>query len=98
MNYLKINDIEAYNIGFVFSNKVWDLVITWLYLAQKTIGALFIDAVDSISANIAEGFGRHHKKDKIKFYHYSRGSVPECVDWLEKSKVRSLKTQNNTLN
>jgi four helix bundle protein len=92
MNYLKINDIEAYNIGFNFSNKVWDLVIVWSYLAQKTIGAQFIDAADSISANIAEGFGRYHKKDKIKFYHYSRGSVLECVDCLEKSKVRNLIT------
>ncbi|MCK4639103.1 MAG: four helix bundle protein, partial [Bacteroidales bacterium] len=26
------------------------------------------EAADSISANIAEGFGRYHKKDKIKFY------------------------------
>ena len=93
MNYLKINDIEAYNIGFTFSNKVWDIALAWSYLAQKTIGAQFIDAVDSISANIAEGFGRYHKKDKIKFYHYSRGSVLECVDWLEKSKVRNLITQ-----
>jgi four helix bundle protein len=97
MNYLKITDIEAYNIGFDFSNKVWDLVIVWSYLAQKTIGAQFIDAADSISANIAEGFGRYHKKDKIKFYHYSRGSVVECVDWLEKSKVRNLITADQYL-
>ena len=97
MNYLKITDIEAYNIGFDFSNKVWDLVIIWSYLAQKTIGAQFIDAADSISANIAEGFGRYHKKDKIKFYHYSRGSVVECVDWLEKSRVRKLITADQYL-
>jgi len=90
MNYLKTTDIEAYNIGFDLSNKVWDIVIEWSYLAQKTIGAQFIDAADSISANIAEGFGRYHKKDKIKFYHYSRGSVLESVDWLEKSIKRKL--------
>lgn len=64
MNYLKINDIEAYNIGFVFSNKVWNIVLAWTYLAQKTIGAQFIDATDSISANIAEGFVRYHKRTK----------------------------------
>jgi hypothetical protein len=80
MNYLKITDIDAYKMGFDLSNKVWDIVIQWPYLAQKTIGAQFIDASDSISANIAEGFGRYHKKDKIKFYHYSRGSVLESVD------------------
>ncbi|MBA4411524.1 MAG: four helix bundle protein [Bacteroidota bacterium] len=90
MNYLKITDIEAYNIVFDLSNQVWDIVIKWPYLAQKTIGAQFIDAADSISANIAEGFGRYHKKDKIKFYHYSRGSVLESVDWLEKSITRKL--------
>ena len=94
MNYLKITDIEAYNIGFNFGNNVWNMVISWSYLAQKTIGAQFIDASDSISANIAEGFGRYHKKDKIKFYHYSRGSVLECVDWLEKSLYRNLVTQD----
>ena len=94
MNYLKITDIESYNIGFNFSNKVWNIVICWPYLAQKTIGTQFIDASDSISANIAEGFGRYHKKDKIKFYHYSRGSVLECVDWLEKSLSRNIVTQD----
>lgn len=94
MNYLKVTDIKAYNIGFDLSNKVWNIVIQWPYLAQKTIGAQFIDAADSISANVAEGFGRYHKKDIIKFYHYSRGSVLESVDWLEKSINRKLLDDN----
>lgn len=80
MYYLKITDIDAYNIGFDLSNKVWNLVIQWPYLVQKTIGAQFIDAADRISAYIAEGFGRYHKKDKIKFYHYSLGSTLESID------------------
>jgi len=41
-------------------------MVKWDYFAKKTVGEQFIDAVDSISANIAEGFGRYHKKDKIK--------------------------------
>ena len=90
MNYLKVTDIETYNISFELSNQVWDLVNQWSYLAQKTIGAQFVDATDSISANIAEGCGRYHKKDKIKFYYYSRGSTLECIDWLEKSIKRNL--------
>lgn len=80
MNYLSLNDIEAHKISFDLSNKIWDIVATWTPLAQKTIGSQFINASDSISANIAEGFGRYLKKDKIKFYHYSRGSVFECFD------------------
>ena len=30
------------------------------------------------------------KKDKIKFYYYSFGSVKESLDWNEKSKIRKL--------
>ena len=36
----------------------------------------------SISANIAEAFGRYHKKDKINFYYYARGSVTETQSHL----------------
>jgi four helix bundle protein len=42
--------------------------MTWQNLAQETIGKQFIRAIDAISANIAEGFGRYSKKDKIRFY------------------------------
>ncbi len=90
--YLQLNDIMAYKIAFKLSNYVWDIVIKWEYFAKKTIGAQFTDAVDSISANIAEGFGRYGKKDKIRFYRISRGSVFESLDWNEKSKIRSLLT------
>ncbi|HET9057135.1 MAG TPA: four helix bundle protein [Chitinophagaceae bacterium] len=91
--YLKLNDIDAYKIAFHLSNYVWDVVINWEPFAKRTIGEQFVGAADSISANIAEGFGRYFKKDKIKFYRYSAGSVKECFDWNEKSKMRSLLKQ-----
>src|SRR6185437_1012757 len=71
----------------------WDIVLSWDYFAKDTIGKQFVNAADSISANIAEGFGRYHKKDKIKFYYYSLGPVKECTDWLNKAKVRGLVTE-----
>ncbi len=37
----------------------------------------------SISANIAEAFGRHHKLDKINFYYFCRGSITETQNHLE---------------
>ena len=36
----------------------------------------------SITGNIAEGFGRGHKKDKINFYYYSRGSSMEVMNFI----------------
>jgi four helix bundle protein len=88
--YLKLNDIECYRISFHLSNYVWNIVIKWEWFPKKTVSGQFVEAIDSISANIAEGFGRHFKKDKIKFYSYSKGSLKESFDWNEKSKVREL--------
>ena len=46
------------------------------------IGSQFNTAALSISGNIAEGFGRKHKNDKVKFYLYSRGSSCELRSHL----------------
>lgn len=40
----------------------------------------------SISANIAEAYGREHKLDKINFYYFARGSVTETQNHLEYGK------------
>ncbi|OGF21052.1 hypothetical protein A2Y83_01825 [Candidatus Falkowbacteria bacterium RBG_13_39_14] len=88
--YLQLNDINAYKVSFSLSNHVWDVVLEWDILAKRTIGEQFIRAVDSISANIAEGFGRFNKKDKIRFYYIARASVFESLDWNEKAKNRNL--------
>ena len=93
--FLKLNDIEAYRIAFKLSNYVWDVVIKWDYFAKDTVGKQFVKAIDSVSANIAEGFGRYSKKDKIKFFRYSFGSLYESLDWNEKSHVRKLLNQED---
>jgi len=36
----------------------------------------------SISANIAEAFGRNHTLDKINFYYFARGSLTETQSHL----------------
>lgn len=88
--YLKLNDLNAYKISFKLSNFVWKIIINWENLAKYSLGKQYINSIDSISANIAEGFGRYNKKDKIRFYHYSLGSVYESLDWNEKSFKRKL--------
>ena len=62
-------------------------------MTKSTVGERFMTAIDSISANVAEGFGRFNKKDKIEFYRYSQGSTSEALDWNQKSKVRKLLTE-----
>lgn len=50
-------------------------------------------ASSSVSANIAEGFGRFHFNDKIKFYFQARGSLKEVQNFL--LLARDLKYINN---
>lgn len=88
--YLRLNDISAYNRAYELSNYVWSIIVKWDYFPQSTIGKQFTRSVDSISANIAEGFGRYTKKDKIRFYIISRGSVLESNDWNQKAQDRRL--------
>lgn len=91
--YLRLNDINAYKISFNLSNYVWNIVVMWNYFAKDTIGKQWVRALDSNSSNIAEGFGRYGKKDKIKFYRYSFSSIKESMDWAQKAKVRKLITE-----
>lgn len=95
--YLKLNSLNAYKVSFYLSNYVWSLVIKWEYFSKDTIGKQFARSIDSISANIAEGFGRYNKNDKIKFYYYSFGSLNESLDWNEKAFRRGLLAQEQYL-
>ena len=92
MNYLQLHDLAVYTVAYDLSNYVWNVVMQWNIFAKDTVGKQFVRSVDSISANIAEGFGRYGKKDKIHFYRYSFGSLKESSDWNEKAKKRNLLT------
>jgi len=88
--YLQLNDIDCYKRALNLSNYVWNVVVEWNYFKKNAVGGQFVRAIDSISANIAEGFGRYSKKDKVKFYHYSFGSVKESLDWNQKANIRNM--------
>ena len=88
--YLKLNDIDAYKRAFHLSNKDWIIILSWDYFSRNTVGTQYVRAIDSVSANIAEGFGRYSKKDKIKFYRYALGSLKESLAWNVKAKIRNL--------
>jgi len=88
--YLKLNDIDAYKIAFNLSNYVWDLIVKLDRFSKDTLGIQFVRAFDSIPANIAEGFGRYSKKDKVNFFRIGFGSMYESLDWNEKALKRKL--------
>ena len=83
-------DLEVYKLSMELSDKIWNLVIAWDYFSKETVGKQWTRAIDSVSANISEGFGRNTFKDQRNFYYFSRGSLCESKTWLEKSKHRNL--------
>ncbi|MDF9798658.1 hypothetical protein OKW21_003921 [Catalinimonas alkaloidigena] len=63
--YLSLNDLEAYQIAYHLSNKVWKIVLRWDNFSRNTLGQQFVRVIDSVSAYIAEGSGRFGKKTKF---------------------------------
>ena len=86
----RIEDLEVYNLADTFGNKIWFLVLEWDYFTKDTVGKQLTRAADSISENIAEGFGRYHYKENKNFCYFSRGSLIETKGWLNKCLVRNL--------
>lgn len=94
MSYNKIEDLEVYMLAEEFSNEVWDIVVKWDFFAKDTVGKQICRSADSISANIAEGYGRFHFKENKNFCYYSRGSILETKSFLRKMKHRKLVTED----
>lgn len=70
--------------------EVWSIVSKWDYFAKDTVGKQFVRAIDSVAANLSEGFGRYHYKEAKNFSYYSRGSLYESKTWLTKANNRGL--------
>lgn len=89
-NFLNLESINAYTIADKLSDFVWENISGWDWFNKRTLGIQYVNAIDSIGGNVAEGFGRYHKKDKQKFYYNARGSVYESIYWTKKAQARKL--------
>ncbi len=72
------------------ADEIWNLVFNWDYFAKDTVGKQLIKAIDSVAANLSEGFGRFFYKEEKQFCYYSRGSLFETKTWLTKASNRKL--------
>jgi four helix bundle protein len=83
-NFIELKDLEVYQLSRKLSSIAWKIFCRMNFEDKKHIGDQFIRSVDSIGANIAEGYGRFHYLDKVRFYYNSRGSHFEAfTHWLE---------------
>lgn len=96
--YLRAQDLSSYKLALSLSNRIWKIVAKWRYFEKNTVGMQLVRSIDSVSANIAEGFGRYSKKDKIRFYRIALASQTEVEDWLRKCSSRMLIRDDDYLN
>ncbi len=95
VKYIELQDLQVYQLARQLSKVGWNIYQEFDWQIKKIIGDQFIEAVDSIGANIAEGYGRYHYLDKIKFYYNARASYNEAIiHWLEIIKERQLIKEN----
>lgn len=91
-----LEGMSVYTMQNSVSDEIWERVTKWDYFARKTLGDQLVRAFDSIGANIAEGYGRYHTGDKIKFYYYARGSAFESQYWIKRARERQLLTEKDS--
>ena len=97
MSFYNLEDLEVYQLAEQFGDEVWFIVNEWDYFAKDTVGKQMARSADSISSNIAEGYGRYHYKENRNFCYFSRGSIIETKGWLKKSKTESLSRKNSLI-
>lgn len=100
-------DLEIWKESHVLCLEIYKLTEEFPKKEMYGISDQLRRASSSVGANIAEGFGRYHYKEKIKFYYNSRGSVCEVQNFLflsqdleyaNKEKVREIFTKYENLN
>ncbi|MBI2280313.1 MAG: four helix bundle protein [Bacteroidetes bacterium] len=87
---MKLEELKVYELSMEIGESVWLIVEKWDYFSKDTIGKQLMRSVDSVAANLSEGFGRFHYKDAKNFTYFSRGSLYETKTWIRKAKNRNL--------
>ncbi len=90
-----MEELRIYELAMNIGERVWLIVSKWDYFVKDTVGKQLVKSVDSIAANISEGYGRFHYKENKQFCYYSRGSLYETKTWLKKAHDRRLIVDND---
>ena len=90
---MKLEDLRVYKMSMDLAEEVWSIVNEWGYFEKDTVGKQLVRAVDSVAANLSEGFGRFHYKEAKNFSYFSRGSLYETKTWLTKAANRNYITK-----
>lgn len=77
-----LENLEVYQLALSLSNLSRKIYDKFDFNTKKVIWNQYITSIDSVGANIAEGYGRFHYLDSTKFYYNARWSLNEAKHWL----------------
>ena len=80
--YKSFQDMVVWQNAIAVSEEVFKTTISLPKSEDYGLTSQIRRSANSVSANIAEGFGRKTKKDKCMFYVYARGSAFETQSHL----------------
>jgi four helix bundle protein len=76
-------DLDVWKKGKELRIFVFNLIKKFPEEEKYRLSDQMIRASRSITANMAEGYGRYHFQDNIRFCRQSRGSIYELLDHIE---------------
>ena len=82
MGYETFEDLEVWKIGRDIRAKLSQLAKELPKEEKYRLADQIVGASRSVTANIAEGFGRYHYQENIQFCRQARGSLMELIDHL----------------
>lgn len=85
-----LENLEIFQLAKELSNIGWKIYLKLDWKSCKDSREQFLDATDSVGANIVEGYGRFHYLDRIKFMYNTRGSLLESKYWFDLIVKRGL--------
>jgi four helix bundle protein len=96
--YIPLKELTIYKLARELSAKAWLIYERLGYHQRKVWGDQMLEAIDSVGANIAEGYARYHFLERIRFYYISRASLSEGMDhWIDLGFERGIVAKEEQL-
>jgi four helix bundle protein len=90
-------DLVVWQKAHALTNTIYKITEDFPSTEKFTLVKQIRGSAISVPANIAEGFGRFHQKEKIQFYNIAIGSLNETENYLKQIKGIGLTDIGNLL-
>ena len=101
-DFRTFEDLEVYQLAREFRKKMYALTRQLPEFEKFELPSQVRRAAMSLTNNVAEGHGRYHFADQVRFFLAARGSLQELVDdlnvcdderYIETDKIAELKNE-----